>query len=1009
MIMSPPTFRHLGQSLLILSFFLLFHNTYGQEKCGTVPYADLLNEKNLLREQQSNFEDWIQTRLTTKRLQRSHSMMVLSEEVVYTIPVVVHIIHNGEPIGQGSNISMERVLSQIEVLNKDFRRLNKDTVNTPPAFKSSAVDTRIMFVLAKRDPEGLPTNGVTRTKGSKEFYDLRDNWLLKSHSYWPAEDYLNLWVAPLSGQYLGFAQFPQSNTAPGLEDASANRLTDGVVITHEYFGINEDASPISKGRTATHEIGHFLGLRHIWGDGGCNQDDYCEDTPNADSPNYGCPSGEVISCGNSNMFQNFMDYTNDGCMNLFTFNQMERMHIVLQNSPRRSSLIGSKGGEAPVAVAHDLGIKKIIAPYPTLCDNTVEPEILVKNYGFEDISSFKLLFTINNDTIDSLYQSINLEPMDSLKVSFPTYVLSDTSDFVFDFYITEVNETEDENPENNHKRSLVNLPERITLPFFEDFEGTTHAGTVFDPDGRLGWEVVSAPNADGSNKALRLAAYDYSADAGEQDFFITDVFNLVDYKSAQLSFSMAYAQYSRTSADGLKVMISTDCGQTYQDILFDKKGEKLATAPRTTSYFEPSGRLEWKEETINLSPYLGAQNLRIAFVGINDYGNNLYLDNIHIEGETESTLDLRIVDINIPPVACDVPFSPTVQIVNQGVEPVSSFMLNSSSVWDNDVSIPYDGPEILPFDTVTINLPEIDAPIGSHSLSIHVSHSGGLSDNTPENNFRAITFMVDTVYESVPFREQFRSSDTATFKWFIYNPDENTTWERTTHSHEGDEAFFLNHFDYSAIGEKDWLISPLLDFSNLNQLRVTFMVSYAHNLNYKDRLQVLISTDCGLNYSHVAYDAAGEDLASNYTSSRWIPDTKESWDKISVSLDEFIGEKSVRIAFVMNNGYGNNFYLDDIEFFVSEEPVAPLPVEVRYTFPNPTINGILSIIFNLEEKEDIEMALYDLRGRILYKENFPSTLNQTYKIDLSTLPEALYLLKISGASLNEVERVVMRK
>src|SRR5690606_23189849 len=142
---------------------------------------------------------------------------------------------------------------------------------------------------------------------------------------------------------------------------------------------------------------------------------------------------------------------------------------------------------------------------------------------------------------------------------------------------------------------------------------------------------------------------------------------------------------------------------------------------------------------------------------------------------------------------------------------------------------------------------------------------------------------------------------------------------------------------------------------------------------------------------------------------RWIPDTKESWDKISVSLDEFIGEKSVRIAFVMNNGYGNNFYLDDIEFFVSEEPVAPLPVEVRYTFPNPTINGILSIIFNLEEKEDIEMALYDLSGRILYKENFPSTLNQTYEIDLSTLPEALYLLKISGASLNEVERVVMRK
>src|SRR5690606_36236309 len=276
------------------------------------------------------------------------------------------------------------------------------------------------------------------------------------------------------------------------------------------------------------------------------------------------------------------------------------------------------------------------------------------------------LFTINNDTIDSLYQSINLEPMDSLKVSFPTNVLNDTTHFTFDFYIMEVNGTEDENPHNNHKSILVNLPSRITLPFFEDFESITHAGTILDPDGRLGWEVVSAPNAEESNKALRLATYEYSADAGEQDFFFTDVFDLVDYKSAQLSFSMAYAQYSRVSQDGLKVMVSTDCVVTYQAMLFGKFGEDLATAQRTTSSFVPSGRLEWKEIVIDLSAYLGSEDLRIAFVGINDYGNNLYLDNILIEGETVSILDLRIADIDIPPVTCDVPFIPKVYITNQG-------------------------------------------------------------------------------------------------------------------------------------------------------------------------------------------------------------------------------------------------------------------------------------------------------------------------------------------------------
>lgn len=1009
MIISPTLFRQVGKSLLILSFLLLFHGIHAQEKCGTVPYGDLLKEKKQLKENQSDFEDWIQSRLTAKRFQKSQTMSTLSEEVVYTIPVVVHIVHNGEAIGQGSNLSMTRILSQIDALNEDFRRLNKDTVNTPAAFRSSAVDTRIEFILAKRDPEGLPTEGVTRAQGSKESYALSDNWLLKSHNYWPAEDYLNLWVAPLSGQYLGFAQFPQSNTTPGLEDASAYRLTDGVVITHEYFGVNEAASPVSKGRTATHEIGHFLGLRHIWGDGGCSQDDYCEDTPNADSPNYGCPSGEVISCGNSNMFQNFMDYTNDGCMNLFTFNQMERMHIVLQNSPRRSSLLVSKGGEAPAAVAYDLGIKKIIAPFPTICDNTVEPEVLIKNYGSDDVSSFKLLFTINNDTIDSLYQSINLKPMDSIKVSFPTYLLSDTTDFVFDFYIKEVNDSEDENPDNNHKNILVNLPARSALPFFEDFEGSTHTGTILDPDGRLGWEVVSAPNSEESNMALVLAAYNYSADAGEQDFFFTDVFDLADYKAAQLNFSIAYAQYSRVSREGLKVMISTDCGQTYSDILFEKYGSELATAQRTTSFFAPSGRLEWKEVTIDLSSYLGEENLRIAFVGINDYGNNLYLDNIHVYGETEAIRDLRIVDIIIPPVVCDIAFTPQVRIVNQGSIPISSFILNAHSVWEDNVSISYSGPEVWPYDTVEIDLPQINAPIGPHTLSTHVLHPEGLADKTPENNFKSVTFVVDTTYEALPFREQFRSTEAENFKWFIYNPDKNKTWERTDHAHEGDEALFINHFDYSAIGEKDWFISPLLDFSNLSFLRLTFMFSYGHNLNYKDRLQLLVSTDCGLSYANVAYDAAGEDLVSNYTSSMWIPTAQTAWNKISIPLDDFIGEENVRIAFVMNNGYGNNFYLDDIEFFISEEPTIPLPTDANYAFPNPTINGILPITFNLEEKEDIQMALYDVRGRILYEGNFPATLNQTYQIDLSTLPEAVYLLKISSVSLHKVERVLLRK
>lgn len=1000
-----------GKILFTLGFLLFFYAARSQEKCGTVAYEVLLKNKNALQEDKPDFEAWLQSGIDHKRKLRQNLIATLSqdeEEEVFTIPVVVHIIHNGENIGQGANLSIERVLSQIETLNKDFRRLNADTVNTPALFLNTARDTRIEFVLAKRDPEGLPTEGIIRKKGNQSAYELSDNWILKSNSYWPAEDYLNIWVAPLSNNLMGFAQFPQSNTAPGLEDASANRLTDGVVISHEYFGENNNITPHSKGRTATHEIGHFLGLRHIWGDGGCEQDDFCEDTPSADSPNYGCPTGNVTSCGNLNMYQNYMDYTDDNCMNIFTFNQMERMHVILQNSPRRASLLSSKGGLAPEMVANDLGIKKVIAPTVITCDNAIIPEVLLKNYGTNDISNFKVLFIVNEDTINTLSQSIDLLPLDSIKISFPTFVLADTNAFVFSFYIKEVNSTIDENEDNNKKEIAFTLPQKVSLPLLEEFENPSITGTIFDPDRRIGWEIAPAPNANALNKALKLNCFNYSADAGEQDYFFTDVFDLTNYKSATLKFSIAYAQYSRSSKEGFKVSISTNCGLSFQeeDVLFKKHGSELATARRRTTPFTPDGRLEWKEVTIDLNPYLGETNLRIAFVGINDYGNNMYLDNINVIGETESVQDLKILKIDIPPVACDVPIEPKVYVLNKGLTPITTFKTTaSSSVWAKDVNIVYNGPVLQPNDTATIALPLFNAAIGSHNLSVQVAHVGGITDHTPEDNFRTSHFVIDTTYETLPFREQFSLEEDDALPWFIHNPDNNITWELLTSA--GDQAIHLNHYAYTAINEKDWLVSPLLNLTDYDFLRLSFKISYGHNYNYRDQLQVLVSTDCGLTYTDIVYNAAGEALSSNYASSEWLPEDKTNWQNISVSLDKFVGEENVRVAFVTNNGHGNNLYLDDIEFFVSEEPQEPLPEDKLFIFPNP-IKGVLPITFGLNDKEFVQITLYDLRGKLLYKGDFPGTLNQLYYIDFSTLPDAVYLLKVSGESFSDTKKILLQ-
>ena len=274
-----------------------------------------------------------------------------SKENIKRIPVVVHIIHNGEPIGTGANINYAQVVSQIEVLNEDFRRkAGTNGFNT----HSSGVDTEIEFYLATKDPDGniLSEPGVDRFNGRRASWPkgaIRNpiDVLIKPVTIWNPNEYFNIWTVNFGGfvsrNLLGYAQFPSNSNLRGLESDGGSAKTDGIVIGYKYFGSSEKGNfpdliaPYDLGRTTTHEVGHWLGLRHIWGDGNCIADDYCKDTPRSAAPNNTCTAN--ISCKSADMIENYMDYTPDGCMNIFTDDQKRRMQTVLQNSPRRKELV----------------------------------------------------------------------------------------------------------------------------------------------------------------------------------------------------------------------------------------------------------------------------------------------------------------------------------------------------------------------------------------------------------------------------------------------------------------------------------------------------------------------------------------------------------------------------------------------------------------------------------------------------------------------------------------------
>lgn len=281
------------------------------------------------------------------------------EEEVLTIPVVVHVLHTNsiDEVGVEDNISDEQIFSAIQVLNDHFRRTHPDTNNTPARFRSVAADININFCLATLNPEGFITNGITRHRTNKRAYSISDadERLVKSYGYWPSDQYLNVWVTRLTGDILGYGYFPDGTSIPGLVDVNAPDL-DGVVISPLVFGNNIGlatgfGNPYKFGRTFVHEVGHWLGLRHTFNSTGssCNYTDYCDDTPKQVFPTEDLQdledcSQEIIGrCGEIIMHQNYMDYTIDVCLNLFTQDQKERMRSAMELSPRRNALKFSQG------------------------------------------------------------------------------------------------------------------------------------------------------------------------------------------------------------------------------------------------------------------------------------------------------------------------------------------------------------------------------------------------------------------------------------------------------------------------------------------------------------------------------------------------------------------------------------------------------------------------------------------------------------------------------------------
>ena len=551
---------------------------------------------------------------------------------VYRIPTVVHVFYDDAT----SNISDEQIQSQIEVLNQDFRRLWGT-----PGF-GEGVDTRIEFCLATKAPDGSPTNGITRTGSTFTNHKSSEELLLKNQTQWDDSKYLNIWVVKSitwidpdnpgeNEEILGYATFP----------GGPINIPQGVVISGKYFGTTGTAkAPYNLGRTCTHEVGHYLGLLHPFEDdstcqgfnaNNCiSQGDFVCDTPAEQYPTYGCPSQSVNSCDDrpcdtTDPLSNYMNFTDDVCMNHFTEGQKARMEFFLNSV--RANLHSANNlattGCDPIPEWESIPAARFSASITSTCANN--------SIFFSDQS----LGCVGNR---SWFFQGGLPQTSTDENPIITYPQSGN-------YEVQLIVSNGAGADTLTKSNWIHIPEPASLPpLVESFESVG-----FIPED---W-FVADEDLDGSWVRTQLAALDGQSSAvafhrnlnscNSYEGLLTRMIDLSQVSSANLFFSYAYqaANSDPFDADKLIVEVSTDCGESYNPI-FEAAGTALATVSIQQNNFPfiPQNSADWKTVQIGLNEYVGENQVMLRFHTLGLNGQNLFLDDILLDANVGIEPDL---------------------------------------------------------------------------------------------------------------------------------------------------------------------------------------------------------------------------------------------------------------------------------------------------------------------------------------------------------------------------------
>lgn len=539
----------------------------------------------------------------------------------YIIPVVFHIIHaNGD-----ENISVEQIEDAVEIMTEDFTLMNSDITGVVEAFENVVADVGIEFRLARLDPDGNCTNGIVRVESATTFAGGEN---LKSVSpAWPRDSYMNIWVAAdLESGAAGYT------FTPGSVDGFWGAANDGIVIQHSYVGSIGTGSP-SRSRALTHEVGHWINLRHPWGpsnepglSSNCNSDDNVSDTPNTVGWTTCQLGGQT--CGSLDNVQNFMEYSY--CSRMFTQGQKNRMLAALNSGTadrdelHASSNLSSTGVLGP----GELCKVEIMANADRICAGD---SVVYTDLSYHNVTSRTWSFeggtpaTASGQTVVVYYNNPGTYNV--------TLQVSDGSTTISDSF-------------NNQVKVWPSTG--LPIEYTENFESNPSVEdewTVVQNGNIYNWEIADNVSGASGNNALYLQ--NRSLDEGAVSEIISQPIDLSNTNTdVALSFKYAYARRNPGNSEKLLIWVSGNCGETWS--LKDILSNDFETASFTNALWFPNSASQWETVTIdNISPGQLVSNFRFKFEFQSDGGNNIFIDDININGPNTTGFDEVDISSNL--------------------------------------------------------------------------------------------------------------------------------------------------------------------------------------------------------------------------------------------------------------------------------------------------------------------------------------------------------------------------